>query len=118
HVVLAESDAAFRRAYARASLVLTDGMPLVWLTRLCGCRTVERVSGADLFVPLMDRAAERQWRVFLLGASQDVAATAARRLASTGVWIVGRHSPDVQADGRDCAGAAERIARARPDLVV
>ena len=40
---------------------------------------VASISGADLFVPLMDRAAERQWRVFLLGASQDVAATAARR---------------------------------------
>ena len=37
HVVKAESNDAFRRAYEQASLSFADGMPLVWAARLLGC---------------------------------------------------------------------------------
>ena len=46
HVVLADESDAFRAAYARASLSLADGMPLVWSSRLLGTRLPERVAGS------------------------------------------------------------------------
>src|SRR5918994_4549853 len=80
HVVKAERNDAFRAAYGRASLVLADGKPLVWASRLLGEPLPEKVSGSDLIVPLARRAAERRWRVYLLGGQPEVANEAAARL--------------------------------------
>jgi len=57
HVVTAEDDLAFREAYARASLCLADGQPLVWALRWLGTPVPEKVSGSDLVWPLLERAA-------------------------------------------------------------
>src|SRR5574339_589071 len=43
HVVRLENDAAFRQAYAGATLVLPDGMPLVWASRVLGKPLKDRV---------------------------------------------------------------------------
>src|SRR5512133_3385165 len=59
HVVRADRDAAFREAYAAADLSLADGQPIVWSSRVLGTRLPEKVSGADLLLPLMRRAAAR-----------------------------------------------------------
>src|SRR5882672_3865327 len=64
HVIKAESNEAFRLAYEHASLSLADGMPLVWVSGLLGCPLPERVAGSELLEPLMERAAERHWRVY------------------------------------------------------
>src|SRR3954467_13025837 len=71
HVVQAGSDERFRNAYASANLCLADGMPIVWASKLLGTPIPERIAGSDLFEPLMKRAAEQQWRVFLLGNAQS-----------------------------------------------
>ena len=34
HIVRLEKDAYFRKIYEEAALVLTDGQPLVWISRL------------------------------------------------------------------------------------
>ena len=36
HVVMLESDEQFQTAYRNASLVLTDGQPLIWYARMRG----------------------------------------------------------------------------------
>jgi N-acetylglucosaminyldiphosphoundecaprenol N-acetyl-beta-D-mannosaminyltransferase len=120
HVVIAESSEALRNAYRHASLSLADGAPLVWVSRLLGCRIPERVAGSDLFMPLMIHAARRQWRVYLLGGAPEVAEAAAKRLKTEfGVNVVGWHSPIVDRDGRDLSGGSvERVRAAQPDLVV
>src|SRR5947207_1568501 len=81
HIVLAESNEAFRDAYRHANLSLADGMPLVWLARLVGRPLPERVAGSDLFVPLMATAAEGRWRVYLVGAAPEVLKKAAGMLS-------------------------------------
>jgi len=52
---------------ARASLVVPDGMPLLWAGRLAGRPLAARVTGADLIVALCSAAARRGWPVHLLG---------------------------------------------------
>lgn len=58
HMIRLRKDRAFRDAYAAATLVLTDGMPLVWVSRLGNSPLPGRVAGADLVVPVL-AAAER-----------------------------------------------------------
>lgn len=117
HVVNASADAAFRAAYAGADLSLVDGMPLLWASRLLGDPLPEKVSGSDLFEPLVERAAQRGWRVFLTGGAPGVAAKARDRLIARhpGLEIVGVDSPRLPEDG---AEAARRICAAKPDLVL
>ena len=73
HVVRAASDARLREADGAADLSLGDGMPLVWASRLLGPPLPERVAGSDLVLPLMERAARRGWRVYLLGGGPGTA---------------------------------------------
>lgn len=122
HVVLAEGDEAFRAAYAGASLSLVDGMPLLWASRLLGEPLPEKVSGSDLVWPLLERAGQRRWRVFLTGAGPGVAEVAAERVRrELGVEVVGIDAPRINrppGGGDQSEEAASRVAAARPDLVL
>ena len=121
HVVLADENPAFRDSYAAATLSLADGMPLLWGARLLGRPLPEKISGSDLVVPLLERAARLKWRVYLLGAGPGVAEKAAALLrASPGVDIVGVDAPFLH----DPLSAAERapivdkIRAVAPDLLL
>jgi len=61
HVVLAHDNPRLREAYARASLSLADGMPLIWTSRALGTPLPEKVSGSDFVFPLLERASTRGW---------------------------------------------------------
>lgn len=71
-LVKARRDPGLKAIINGCDLVNVDGMPVVWASRLLGKPLKERVAGVDLFEALMARAAERGWRVFLLGAREEV----------------------------------------------
>jgi N-acetylglucosaminyldiphosphoundecaprenol N-acetyl-beta-D-mannosaminyltransferase len=121
HVVLAEHSPELRAAYAEAALSLVDGTPLVWLSRLLGPRLPEKVSGSDLAVPLLERAARDGWRVYFLGGEPGVGQAAADRMLRDlpGLQLVGVDAPTIGFDKdpvRERA-ALESIRRTRADLV-
>lgn len=120
HVVSVESNEAFCRAYERASLSLADGMPLVWGSRLLGRPLPERVAGSDLVLPLLERAAQRQWRVYFLGAGDGVADKAAEVVRKRfGTDVVGTDSPRVNvADTAHLDRIASQLSAAKPHLVL
>ena len=76
-LVKASRDPDLRRIINDCALVNADGMPVVWAARLLGKPLKERVAGIDLFEALMRRAGEKGWRVFLLGACEEVVAAVA-----------------------------------------
>jgi N-acetylglucosaminyldiphosphoundecaprenol N-acetyl-beta-D-mannosaminyltransferase len=80
HVVLADEDAGLRDSYSRVNLSLADGMPMLWAARLLGKPLPEKVSGSDFVPLLLERAAERGWRVYFLGGAPGVAALARDKL--------------------------------------
>jgi N-acetylglucosaminyldiphosphoundecaprenol N-acetyl-beta-D-mannosaminyltransferase len=122
HVVLAEDDLLFREAYASVALSLVDGMPVLWVSRLLGMTSGQKVSGSDLIRPLMGLAARRGFRVYLLGAAPAVARRAAEILCeeAPGLQIVGTSSPLIDMDGPPPEREAVRLElrAARPDLVL
>jgi N-acetylglucosaminyldiphosphoundecaprenol N-acetyl-beta-D-mannosaminyltransferase len=121
HVVLAEDSEAFREAYAHVELSLVDGKPLLWAASLLGVPLPEKISGSDLVWPLLERAGQRSWRVYLLGGPPGVGEQAARVMADRyGVNVVGVDAPRVLSTGELEAGsdALEKLKAARPDLVV
>ena len=65
----------------KAAIVVADGQPLVWAAPLFGGRLPERVTGVDLIDALCARAAREGVGVYLLGASAEVVAEVAVRLA-------------------------------------
>ena len=71
-LVKASRDEDLRRIINDCALVNVDGMHVVWASRLLGKPLKERVAGVVLFEALMRRAGEKGWRVFLLGAREEV----------------------------------------------
>ncbi len=120
HVVTAESNSAFREAYANASLSLVDGQPLVWASRLLGSPLPEKISGADLVDPLLARAGQHGWRVFLVGGAPGCAKAAAQRFAAAhGVQVVGIEDGWIDlAEGPEGDALVARIQEAQPRLVL
>src|ERR1700749_212600 len=79
-LVQAQEDVELRRILFDAHLVLCDGTPLFWASRLLGNPLPERVAGADLVPLLLRVAAEIKYRVFLLGATPESAVQAVEKL--------------------------------------
>lgn len=79
-IVALRDDERLRRIVDGCDLVSVDGQPLVWASRLLGDRLPERVAGIDLMFRLLELAEERGYRVFVLGARQEVLETAVDRL--------------------------------------
>jgi len=71
-VVNYRRDRRLREAVDRADLLLADGVPVVWASRLLGRSLPGRVNGTDLMERMVKVAAERGYRVFFLGARRQV----------------------------------------------
>jgi N-acetylglucosaminyldiphosphoundecaprenol N-acetyl-beta-D-mannosaminyltransferase len=94
-VVDAQSNMAAKRAMADATLCVPDGVPLVWLLRLCGFRNVSRVFGPDLMIDVSREMATRNLSAFYLGGMPGVADELAGRLENSfpGLQRAGTYSP-------------------------
>jgi N-acetylglucosaminyldiphosphoundecaprenol N-acetyl-beta-D-mannosaminyltransferase len=123
HVVLLQHHAGLKAAYAEAGMVLVDGAPVLWSSRLLRCGLPERVAGSDLVPALFDAAsADQRLRTYLLGAAPGVADRAAENIRRRwpAVEIVGTYSPPLgfEQDETENAGILDRIAAANPDVLV
>jgi N-acetylglucosaminyldiphosphoundecaprenol N-acetyl-beta-D-mannosaminyltransferase len=112
-------DRSFRDLVNMAELVIADGMPLVWGARLQGTPLPERVAGVDLVRHCAALAAEKNHRVFLLGAAPGVADRAAAVLSAEypGLNIVGTHAPGSLSPEDDSVSVAA-IRAAAPDILL
>lgn len=119
-VMEAQRDPELARVHNRSGLTTPDGMPMVWAARHAGAEHVARVYGPDLMLALCRRAAERGWRCYLYGATDDVLDRLRRNLTGRfpRLQIVGAYSPPFREltpdEDRAVVGA---INDARPDIV-
>jgi N-acetylglucosaminyldiphosphoundecaprenol N-acetyl-beta-D-mannosaminyltransferase len=116
-LVKASRDPALRRIINDCALINVDGMPVVWASRLLGKPLKERVAGVDLFEALMRRAGEKGWRVFLLGARDEVvqAVRAAYQRKYPQLVIAGCR--DGYWSEAEEAAVAEQVRASRADLL-
>lgn len=75
HLVKLRQDARFRAAYAAQDLVVADGNPIVWLSKLAG-RSVSLIPGSDAILPLARLAAGQGKTLALIGSTEDTLAAA------------------------------------------
>jgi N-acetylglucosaminyldiphosphoundecaprenol N-acetyl-beta-D-mannosaminyltransferase len=119
-LVQALHDIELRRILADAHLVLCDGMPLVWASRLLGNALPERVAGSDLVPLLIQTAAQKQYRIYILGGAPDSTSQAVVNLRKKhpNVVIAGHYSPPITSlFEMDHAEICRRIREAKPDLL-
>jgi N-acetylglucosaminyldiphosphoundecaprenol N-acetyl-beta-D-mannosaminyltransferase len=121
----ARTDPAARAYLGDATLVVADGLPLVWASRLAGTPLPERVPAASLVWSLSYLLGRVGRSVYLLGGTPGPApggrrAAAVLAAACPGLRIAGTSSPgygferDPERYAETCAGVVE----AKPDLVV
>ena len=115
------NDVHLHRIIAGCSLVLPDGMPLVWISRLLGNPLKERVSGVDLVPQLAQLSARKGYGIYLLGGRPGVAERAAKVMQEScpGVNIVGHHAPPLaDLERMDHGDTLDRIRAAKPDILL
>ena len=122
HLVQLERGGELCEVYRGADLILTDGKPLIWISKWYGTPIKEKISGSDLFPKLCALAARKGYTMFFLGAAEGVAATAARNLEARypGLQVVGTYSPPMgfEKDGEEMRRIREMIRAAKPHILI
>ncbi len=121
HVVRFHRCPQVRTLYTDADLVLADGAPLVWVSRLLGVPLPERVAGSDLFPRLCQEAAKCGLSVFFLGGDPGTAHKAADLLSKRHprLRVAGTYCPTFgfETDSDESQRINHLIRDAAPDLL-
>lgn len=110
-----------RSLFDQADLVVADGMPLVWASRIARDPVPERVAGSSLIFPLCGMAALGRRSVFFLGGNPGTADAAARVLMRRypGLETAGTMCPPFgfEHDAAQVQAIRDRIRESNADLV-
>jgi N-acetylglucosaminyldiphosphoundecaprenol N-acetyl-beta-D-mannosaminyltransferase len=101
-------------------LSLVDGTPVLWAARLLGTPLPEKLSGSDMFEPLLERAVREKLRVVLLGGGPGVGELAAKNLRARlpDLRLVDTLAPRLGISATDEERACvERLRQAKADLI-
>lgn len=122
HIVQLEQGGELCEVYKNADLILTDGKPLLWISKIFGTPIKEKISGSDLFPRLCQRAAEKNYTMFFLGAAEGVAARAADNLMKKydGLNVVGTYSPPYgfETNEVEMKKIEDMIKKANPHIII
>ena len=122
HIVQLETNKELQEVYANASLILTDGKPLLWIAKWYGTPIKEKISGSDLFPLLCKMAAEKKYKMFFLGAADGIAAKAAENLTRkyNGLQVVATYSPPYgfEKNQNEMEKIKKMIKDANPDILI
>ena len=119
-VMESQRDDGLRAIHNAAGMVVPDGMPLVWLSRLWGGSGVERVYGPDLLLACCDRSLTAGYRHYFYGGGPRVPDLLMARLQARfpGLVVAGGYSPPFRPlTPEEDAEVIRRINAARPDIV-
>ncbi len=111
-------DRKLRNAVLSADVILADGMAVVWASRLLQQRLPERVAGIDLMHEMLRQGDRRGYRVYCLGATDEVLQAAVGRIRTDypGVMVVGKRNGYFRLD--DEANIVADIRSSRADILL
>lgn len=121
-VMKIEKDAYLKNIVDNASMVLVDGKPLVWISKLYGKPLKAKISGSDLVPLLCEMAAEKGYKIFIIGGKDGIAEQAKEKLESQlpKIKIVGTYAPPFgfEKDESELNKINQMISKAHPDLLI
>jgi N-acetylglucosaminyldiphosphoundecaprenol N-acetyl-beta-D-mannosaminyltransferase len=113
HLVKLRRSEGFRKSYLAQDLVVADGNPIVWLSRLAA-RPVSLIPGSDLVLPVARLAARDGVSIALMGSTGEALARAAKSLTAAvpGLKVVLQTAPPMGFDptGPDAIRIVKQIA--------
>jgi N-acetylglucosaminyldiphosphoundecaprenol N-acetyl-beta-D-mannosaminyltransferase len=117
-IVTMRRDECLRQAVLSCDVIVADGMSVVWAGRILKHPIPERVTGIDLMLGMLRHGNRRGYRVYFLGATNEVLNKAIARIAVEypNVAIVGRHHGYFRP--HEAPSVAAAIAAARPDILL
>jgi N-acetylglucosaminyldiphosphoundecaprenol N-acetyl-beta-D-mannosaminyltransferase len=119
-VVDCQKSENYRNIVNNAGMVTPDGMPVVWLGRLSGNKTVQRTYGPDLMAAVCERSQATGYRHFFYGGTQktneQLVEVLRRRFPQ--LIIAGTYVPPFRAVGeREDEAVLAQINKAQSDIV-
>ena len=121
-VMKIEADPYLKKIVDDADMVLVDGKPLVWISKLHGRPLKEKISGSDLVPLLCEISAKKGYSIFIIGGKDGIAAQARQRLEQKlpGIRIAGTYAPPFgfENDQEELDKINRMISEAHPDLLI
>lgn len=71
-LVNAQKDQELRESIINSDIINADGQSVVWASAFLGQPLKERVAGIDLMINLVEMAHKNRFKIFLLGATEEV----------------------------------------------
>lgn len=122
HIVQLQYDNVLKEIYKSANLILADGMPLIWISKLYRKPIKQKISGSDLFPLLCELSAKKGYKMFFLGAAEGVANIAAEKLMKKydKLNVVGVYSPPIgfEKNSTEVNKIKDIINDAKPDILI
>jgi N-acetylglucosaminyldiphosphoundecaprenol N-acetyl-beta-D-mannosaminyltransferase len=119
-VMEAQRDPGLRAILNQSFLNTPDGMPMVWMGKLNGFATMNRVYGPDLMLLVCALARDKGYTHFLYGGGKGVAEELQRKLEARfpGIKIVGTYTPPFRPlNALEEAELVRIINEKKPDIV-
>ena len=121
-VMKIEEDSYLKKIVDSADMVLVDGQPLVWISKAHGKPLKAKISGSDLVPLLCKVAAEKGYKIFIIGGKDGIAEQAKHNLKSKlpAIQIVGTYAPPFgfEKDKNELEKINQKISDAAPDLLI
>ena len=116
-LVSLRGDDRMRQIVEGCDLVSADGQSIVWASRLLGDPLPVRVAGIDLMERLLELAEERGYRVYILGARDEVLRTAVAKIEERYPRLELAGYRDGYFKDEEAGAVADEIRAARTDLL-
>jgi N-acetylglucosaminyldiphosphoundecaprenol N-acetyl-beta-D-mannosaminyltransferase len=121
HLRRVTRDRKLKALYSHAALIVADGMPLIWASRIQGTPLPERVAGSSLISTLSAAAGKQGRSIYLLGGAKGTAEQAAEVLKRQypGLGIAGIYYPEFgfESDETQVQKLIAHLTAANPDIV-
>ena len=121
-IVKMQKDPELKNICDSADLILTDGQMLVALSRFLKAPIKERVCMTDFVWDVLDLAAEKNYRIFLLGGTETSLHQAVQKISAQypELQLAGYHSPALgfERDIEVLKNINEKIRAAQPDILL
>lgn len=121
-VMKIEKDSYLKKITDSAGIVLVDGKPLIWISKLQKRPVKAKISGSDLVPLLCKHASKKKYSIFIIGGKEEIAEKARDNLEKqyANINIVGTYAPPFgfEKDMDEITAINQMITEAQPDILI